>query len=106
MPVFLLLGSEVVALSLLIGAYMGSIGLGFAIMGGSGLMIYPFYQRFYTLQPFLWVIACLGSLATLLWASYLDYFFDTHFIAYILTLIVGATLYVSNYLFVKTWEEQ
>lgn len=103
MPVFLLLGSEVVAFSLLLGAYMGSIGLGFVILGGSGLIIYPFYQRFYTPQPFLWMITILGGLATLTWASYLDYFFDTNFIAILLSTIVAAILYISNYLFVKKY---
>lgn len=103
MTVFLFLGCEVVAFSLLLGAYMGSLGLGFVILGISCLIIYGLFQWLYNLHPFLWVITLLGSLTTLLWASYIDYFFGTTFIAIFLSIGAGSILYILNYFFVKNY---
>ena len=101
MSVFLLLGCEMVTFSLLLGAYMGSLGLGFVILGGSALIVYPLFQHFYSLYPYLWMVTFLGSLTTLLWLSYIDFFFGTAFIAVFFTIIVGVAIYGTNYYFVK-----
>lgn len=103
MPVFLILSCEMGVFSLLLGAYMHSLGLGLVILGASSLVIYPFFQRLYSPHPFLWIISFLGSLTTLFWASYIDYFLETNFIAIFLSLTIGAVLYVLNYLFVKKY---
>lgn len=102
MSVFLLLGCEMVAFSLLLGAYMNSLGLGFVILGGGIVIVYPLFQHFYSLYPYLWVVTFLGSLTTLLWMSYVDIFFGTAFIAVFSSLIVGVVLYCINYFFIKT----
>ena len=101
MPVYLLFGSEIVLFSLLLGAYMGSLGFGLVIVGGSALSIYPLFQRFYTLHPFLWVITFLGGLCVLLWGSYIDFFFDTNFVAIFLSVFIGVVIYGVNYFFAK-----
>jgi hypothetical protein len=101
MSVFLLFGCEIAMFSLLLGSYLGSLGLGLIILGGSGLIIYPLFQRLYTLHPFLWVITFLGGLTTLLWASYIDFFFDTNFVAVFLSVFIGIVLYSANYFFAK-----
>lgn len=101
MSVFLLLGCEMVVFSLLLGAYMGSLGLGFVILGGSVVIVYPLFQHFYSLYPFLWMVTFLGSLTTLLWGSSLDFFLGTTFIAVFSSIIVGILIYGANYFFVK-----
>lgn len=101
MPVFLLLGCETVMFSLLLGAYMDSLSLGLVILGGSALFIYPLFQRFYTLYPYLWMVTFLGSLTTLLWVSYIDFFLGTTFIAVFSSILMGVVIYGANYYFVK-----
>lgn len=103
MPVFLILGCELAFFSLLLGAYMHSLGLGFVILGGSGLVIYPFFQRLYNLYPFLWMITFLGSLTALLWVSYIDFFLGTNFVAVMLSIVVGFVVYMGNYFFIKKY---
>lgn len=101
MSVFLLLGCEMVTFSLLLGAYMESLGLGFVILGGCALVIYPLFQRFYSLYPYLWMVTFLGSLTTLLWTSFIDFYLGTTFIAMFLCIIMGIVVYSINYFFVK-----
>lgn len=101
MSVFLLLGCEGVVFSLLLGAYMNSLGLGLVLLGGSVVIVYPLFQYFYSLYPFLWMVTFLGSLTTLLWASYLDFFFGTTFIAVFSSIFTGVVIYGVNYFFVK-----
>lgn len=101
MSIFLLLGCELGFFSLLLGAYLDSLGLGFVILGICAVVMYPLFQHFNSLYPFIWLIILLGSLTTLLWATYLDYFFDTTFIAVSLSLIAGVVIYNANYFFLK-----
>lgn len=103
MSVFLFLGCELGFFSLLLGAYMDSLGLGFVIIGICALMMYPLFQHFNSLYPFIWMITLLGSLTTLLWATYIDFFFDTTFIAIFLSIFMGVFLYYTNYFFIKKY---
>lgn len=103
MSVFLLLGCELGFFSLLLGAYMNSLGLGFVILGICALVMYPLFQHFNSLYPFVWIITLLGSLTTLLWGAYLDFFFDTTFIAIFLSIVTGVVVYNANYFFIKKY---
>jgi len=103
MSVFLLLGCELGFFSLLLGAYMDSLGLGFVILGICALIMYPLFQHFNSLYPFVWMITLLGSFTTLLWATCLDFFFDTTFIAVFLSIFTGLVLYYANYFFIKKY---
>lgn len=103
MTVFVVFGCEVMVFSLLLGAYMNSLGLGLAILGGSSLVIYCLFQWLYNLKPFLWVITALGTLTTFFWVSYIDFFFETNFISIFLSIFMGFVIYYTNYLFTKKY---
>ena len=103
MPIFIILGCEVAVLSFLIGAYFHSVGLGAVLLGGSGLILYAFFQNLYSLTPFLWGISLLGGLTALLWGSYLDWWLGTNFIALFLAFLCGAIGYAFNYVFLKKY---
>ena len=101
MSVFLLLGCEMITFSLLLGAYMGSLILGFVILGGSALIVYPLFHHFYSLYPYIWMVTFLGSLTTLVWLSYIDFYLGTSFIAIFLCIVMSIVIYGTNYFFVK-----
>jgi formate-dependent nitrite reductase membrane component NrfD len=66
MAIFLIFGCETIVFSFLIGAFMGSFGLGMVILGGAGLIMYALFQRIYTLRPLIWGTALLAGFATIL----------------------------------------
>lgn len=96
MAIFLILGCEIIVFSFLIGAFMGSFGLGLVVLGGTGLIMYALFQRIYTLRPLIWGTALLASFATLLWASYIDFWLGTTFMAIFLGFLNGALFYFLN----------
>jgi ABC-type multidrug transport system permease subunit len=103
MSIFLTLGSELGFFSLLLGAYMDSLGFGIVILGLCALIIYPLFQHFNSLYPTLWILTLLGSFTTFLWALSIDYFFDTTFIAIFLGIMSGIIIYIVNYFFIKKY---
>lgn len=103
MSIFLTLGCELGFFSLLLGAYIDSLGFGLVILGMCALTIYPLFQHFNSLQPALWILTLLGSFTTFLWTLSIDYFFDTTFISIFLSLGMGVFLYSVNYLFIKKY---
>ena len=104
MPIYLIFTCEIVVFSLLIGAFMDSLVLGVIILGGSILIIYTLFQRLYTALPFIWGATFLASLTALLWASYIDQWLGTTFIAIFCGLLSGALCYVLNDYFFKTYQ--
>lgn len=96
MAIFLIFGCETIVFSFLIGAFMGSFGLGMVILGGAGLIMYALFQRIYTLRPLIWGTALLAGFATILWASYIDFWLGTTFMAILLGFLNGALFYFLN----------
>lgn len=104
MPIYLIFSCEIVVFSLLIGAFMDSLIFGLSILGGSGLIMFTLFQRFYNALPLVWGATLLGSLATLLWTSYIDGWLGTTFIALLFSLLFGFICYVLNDHFFKTYQ--
>jgi len=96
MAIFLIFGCEFIVFSFLIGAFMGSFGLGLVILGGTSLIMYALFQRMYTPRPLIWGVTLLASFATLLWTSYIDFWFGTTFMAILLGLLSGTLFYILN----------
>jgi len=104
MPIYLIFSCEIVVFSLLIGAFMDSLIFGLSILGGSGLIMFTLYERWYKALPLVWGATLLGSLTTLLWTSYIDDWLGTTFIALIFSLLFGFVCYVLNDYFFKTYQ--
>lgn len=96
MSIFVIYSCEVIALSFLIGTFMSAPILGFTICGLSGLVLYALYQKFYNPLPLIWGATLLSGLNSLLWASYLDTWFGTTFIAISASLVTGMYFYYLN----------
>jgi hypothetical protein len=96
MSIFVIYSCEVIALSFLIGTFMSSPVLGFTICGMSGLIMYALYQKFYTPLPLIWGTTLLAGLNGFLWASYLDTWFGTTFIAIIAGTLTAVYFYYLN----------
>lgn len=101
MPIFLVFGCEVVALSFLIGAFMSSVVFGFTLCGLSSLTMYFFYQKFYKPFPFVWGVTLLAGMNSLLWASYIDKWCGTTYVAVLLGFITAVCFYFLNKRFFK-----
>jgi hypothetical protein len=104
MPIYLIFSCEIIVFSLLLGAFMDSLALGLAILGGSGLIMNVLFQRLYNALPLVWGATVLGSITTLLWASYLDAWLGTTFIAILFGLLSGFVCYTLNDYFFKTYQ--
>lgn len=96
MAILLILGCEIIVFSFLIGAFLSSFGLGLVILGGTSLILYALFQRKYTPHPLVWGATLLASFATLLWTSIIDFWLGTTFIAILLCLLSGASVYFLN----------
>ena len=96
MAVLLILGCETIVFSFLIGAFMGSFGLGLVVLGGTSLIMYALFQRIYTPRPLIWGVTLLAGFATLFWASYIDFWLGTTFIAILLGFLSGTLFYFLN----------
>lgn len=96
MAILLILGCETIVFSLLMGAFMGSFGLGVVILGGASLIMYALFQRIYTPRPLIWGTALLAGFSTLLWASYIDFWLGTTFMAVLLGFLSSALFYFLN----------
>lgn len=105
MPIYLIFSCEIIVFSFLIGAFMGSSVLGVGIVGCSGLIMYLLFQRFYNPPPFIWGATLLGGMTTLLWASFIDTWLGTNFIAILLSLIVGSLCYILNDFFFNKYKK-
>lgn len=103
MPVYLIFSCEIIFFSFLIGGFADSIILGFSILGSGGLLMYALSQKFYSAHPYIWGGTILGGLTTFLWASYIDAWFGTSFIAVLLSLLMGHIFYFLNNLFFKKY---
>ncbi len=102
--VSLIFSCEIFAFSFLIGAFTGSSIFGLVVLGGSSLIMYAFFQRLYTALPLVWGATLLGGITTLLWASYIDAWFETTFIAVFLGLLSGVICYFANDRFFKKYQ--
>jgi len=104
MPIYLILGCEIAFFSFLIGTYMHSFTFGLAILGVSSIIIYALFQSLYNLRPFVWGATLLAGLTTLLWASYIDRWLGTNFIAILFSILSGSLCYVLNDRFLKKYQ--
>ena len=104
MPVFFIFSCEVIVFSFLISAFMNSLALGVAISGASGFIMYLLFQRLYSSLPLVWGATLLGGLMILLWASYIDMWLGTTFIAIFLSLLGGTLCYFLNRLFFQEYQ--
>ncbi len=96
MAIFVIYACEIIALSFLLGTFMSSSILGLSISGLAGLLMYVLYQRFYNTTPLIWGVTLLAGANGLLWASYIDTWLDTTFIAIIAAFIIGSYFYYLN----------
>ncbi len=103
MPVFLILACEIAVFSFLIGAFLGSVLLGLIILFLYGIAMYFLFQEFYTPLPFVWGATLLASIATLLWASYIDIWLGTAFMTVLLTPLSGTLCYLLNNSFLRRY---
>ena len=104
MPVYSIFACEIITFSFLIGAFMGSSTFGLVILGGSSLIMYILFQRLYNALPLVWGATLLGGTAILLWASYIDAWFETTFIAVFFGLLSGVICYLANDRFFKKYQ--
>ncbi|MBY0292371.1 MAG: hypothetical protein K2W92_03695 [Alphaproteobacteria bacterium] len=103
MPVYLIFSCEIIFFSFLIGGFADSIILGFTILGSGGLIMYALGERLYSAHPYIWGGTILGGLATFLWASYIDIWLETSFVAVLLSLLMGSICYFLNNLFFEKY---
>ncbi len=104
MPVYLIFACEIIVFSLLIGAFMNSLVLGVTILGGSSIIMYALFQRLYNALPLVWGATFLASITSLLWASYIDAWLGTTFLAILFGLLSGFICYTLNDYFFKTYQ--
>ncbi len=104
MPVYGIFTCEMVVFSLLIGAFMDSLVLGVIILGSTGILIYTLFHRLYNPLPLVWSATVLGSLTVLLWASYIDAWLGTTFIAILSSFLTGVFCYLLNDRFFKKYQ--
>ena len=103
MPIYLIFSCEIIFFSFFIGGFANSIILGFTILGSSGLTMYALGQMLYNPQPYVWGGTILGGLATFLWASYIDTWLGTSYIAVLLSFLMGRICYSLNNFFFKKY---
>ena len=101
MRIYLILGCVVASFSFLIGAYVGSWGLGTIVFFAIISFMYGVYKYLFDTLVFSWTVAILGGFTTLLWMTYIDQLLGTTFIAVFFSIVVGAACFFLTSAFFK-----